>query len=254
MIAFFRRIRQQLIFKNHLSRYLLYAIGEIALVMIGILLALQVNNWNEERKQKQEEQVLLANLLKDLESAAQQSAVFISSEEKLVNNLVLLLGVHPKGLTFSPSSLKEDNILEILWNFESNVPVINSLIEIKNTGKANIISNARIREKFTSLELSLNRLNTAVKDRLTVQQIRIDGIAENEINFVRYLNSPSTKIEVDLKGESENNYMDLFQKQNIRNLLVMKLVLSNEVLSIRQDLQNELDQVIQLTEKELEVF
>ena len=254
MIAFFRRLRKQLISSNHFTKYLFYAFGEIALVMVGILLALQVNNWNEERKVKAEEQVLLGNLLEDLRSAGDQSSSFIIKEEKLVNDLILLLGIHPNGLVFSPASMKEDTILEILWNFESNVPVINSLMEVKSSGKASIISNTAIREKFTSLELLINRLNTAVKDRLTVQQIRIDAIAENEINFVRYLSSPTTNLEVDLKGEAENNYEALFQKQYVRNLLVMKLALSKEVLSVRQELQNELEQTILLTEKDLDLF
>ena len=50
MMKFFRKIRQNFIEKENLKRYLLYAVGEILLVMIGILLALQVNNWNEEKK------------------------------------------------------------------------------------------------------------------------------------------------------------------------------------------------------------
>lgn len=52
MIKFFRIIRQQLLSQNRFSKYLLYAIGEILLVMVGILLALQVNNWNEDKKLK----------------------------------------------------------------------------------------------------------------------------------------------------------------------------------------------------------
>ena len=50
MLRFFHQIRQRLLTDNKFSKYLLYAIGEIVLVMIGILLALQVNNWNERRK------------------------------------------------------------------------------------------------------------------------------------------------------------------------------------------------------------
>ena len=49
MIKFFRHIRQRMIKENRVSKYLLYAIGEIVLVVIGILIALQINNWNEER-------------------------------------------------------------------------------------------------------------------------------------------------------------------------------------------------------------
>lgn len=66
MIKFFRLIRMRLISENKFSRYLIYAIGEIALVMIGILLALQVNNWNEHRKSKIEERDILQRLQLDL--------------------------------------------------------------------------------------------------------------------------------------------------------------------------------------------
>ena len=50
MIKFFRHIRQQLLGEGKTGKYLKYAIGEIFLVVIGILLALQINNWNETRK------------------------------------------------------------------------------------------------------------------------------------------------------------------------------------------------------------
>ena len=63
MLKLFRRIRRKLIENGNLRRYLFYAIGEILLVMIGILLALQVNNWNENRKAKKEELVALKDLL-----------------------------------------------------------------------------------------------------------------------------------------------------------------------------------------------
>ena len=50
MIKFFRKIRQKLLVENRFNKYLIYAIGEIILVVIGILIALQINNWNENRK------------------------------------------------------------------------------------------------------------------------------------------------------------------------------------------------------------
>ena len=67
MLKFFRRIRRKLIEDGNLRRYLFYAIGEILLVMIGILLALQVNNWNENKKAKKEELVALKDLLHEFQ-------------------------------------------------------------------------------------------------------------------------------------------------------------------------------------------
>src|SRR5210317_2143230 len=66
MIKFFRHIRQNLIMENKTSRYFKYAIGEIVLVMIGILLALQINNWNENRKNKIQLQSIFSAIEDDL--------------------------------------------------------------------------------------------------------------------------------------------------------------------------------------------
>jgi hypothetical protein len=52
MIQFFRKIRQNLLLENKTGKYLKYAIGEIVLVVIGILIALSINNWNEISKNK----------------------------------------------------------------------------------------------------------------------------------------------------------------------------------------------------------
>ncbi|MCK0180640.1 hypothetical protein MWU50_15200 [Flavobacteriaceae bacterium S0862] len=65
MIKFFRKIRQNLLIENNTGKYFKYAIGEIVLVMIGILLALQVSNWNQERKDRISERKLLDNIHRD---------------------------------------------------------------------------------------------------------------------------------------------------------------------------------------------
>ena len=66
MITFFRRIRQSLLSQKRLTQYLLYALGEIVLVVIGILLALQINNWNEERKESKAIKDVLIEIREDL--------------------------------------------------------------------------------------------------------------------------------------------------------------------------------------------
>jgi uncharacterized protein DUF6090 len=66
MIKFFRKIRQQLLTENKFSKYILYAIGEIILVVFGILIALQVNTWNQNLKLEKLENSYYLNILNDL--------------------------------------------------------------------------------------------------------------------------------------------------------------------------------------------
>ena len=66
MLTFFRRIRKTLLRQNGTSKYALYALGEIALVVIGILIALQINNWNEERLGKLMARVHCENIYNDI--------------------------------------------------------------------------------------------------------------------------------------------------------------------------------------------
>ena len=67
MIKFFRKIRQRLLSENKFSKYLLYAVGEIVLVVIGILIALQINNWNDHKKERAVEIKILNEILSNLE-------------------------------------------------------------------------------------------------------------------------------------------------------------------------------------------
>jgi hypothetical protein len=71
MIKFFRHIRKSLLSENKFSKYLLYAIGEIILVFIGIAMALQFNNWNETKKTREKEQQVLTEIISDLEFTLQ---------------------------------------------------------------------------------------------------------------------------------------------------------------------------------------
>ena len=73
MIKFFRKIRQRLLTENKFSKYLLYAIGEIILVVIGILIALQVNNYNEAKKQEIKTKEILTKVHEELAINIQKS-------------------------------------------------------------------------------------------------------------------------------------------------------------------------------------
>ena len=91
MIKFFRKIRQKLLRENRFYKYLLYAIGEIILVVIGILIALQINNWNDQKKRKRNEKEILFLIDRNLQSDSlvlsielQKAQVAITTTDRLL--------------------------------------------------------------------------------------------------------------------------------------------------------------------------
>ncbi|WP_455168788.1 DUF6090 family protein [Aegicerativicinus sediminis] len=92
MIKFFRKIRLKLLAENKLSKYLIYAVGEIILVVIGILIALQINNWNENEKLLKLEKEILEEVKIGLESdflnikkVIEDHQTFMNSQEKIID-------------------------------------------------------------------------------------------------------------------------------------------------------------------------
>lgn len=93
MLKIFRNIRRQLIDSGKAKNYLLYAIGEITLIVIGILIALQINNWNEARKSASLELKILKGLNMDLEANVQRIHAAIQNDSFLVENNESLLKI-----------------------------------------------------------------------------------------------------------------------------------------------------------------
>jgi len=91
MFKFFRNIRQSLLMKDKISKYYKYAFGEIILVVIGILIALSINNWNEARKNRIEQLILINNIIEDLRLDSihiNKSLIEVGNQKKLVDDLI----------------------------------------------------------------------------------------------------------------------------------------------------------------------
>ncbi|MEM5564090.1 DUF6090 family protein [Psychroserpens sp. AS72] len=97
MIKFFRHIRKSLLSENKFSKYLLYAIGEIILVFIGIAMALQFNNWNETKKIKEKEQQILTEIISDLEYTLEDLDRVVNTRtnnlKRTINSIQTLINV-----------------------------------------------------------------------------------------------------------------------------------------------------------------
>lgn len=97
MLRLFRQIRQHLLSDNKFSKYLLYAVGEILLVVIGILIALQINNWNESRKQEEQFRLALQQAYNSIDINTRHLSSFIKLNAN-VGHFIDLLLYHPDSV------------------------------------------------------------------------------------------------------------------------------------------------------------
>jgi hypothetical protein len=131
--------------QNKTGKYLKYAIGEIVLVVIGILIALQINNWNEERKEGLIEQNYLKRLLVDLENDYKTLTFSKRLSKVRINQINLLTDVikNPKLSNENPKQIIE-SIEKVTWR--SYLPLSRIVYnELLNSGKMSLIQSEQLR-------------------------------------------------------------------------------------------------------------
>jgi hypothetical protein len=152
MIRFFRKIRQQLFIENKLSKYLVYAIGEIVLVVIGILIALQINNWNNKRLLKKDE-------LKSYQNIKQQ----VLDDKSELNIVKDYNRFYTRSYEYANKIIQEENYnksdslalmamgLSQYSDFHRSPNIYETLV---NSGDIKLIKNSDIPSKLQQLEMT----------------------------------------------------------------------------------------------------
>ena len=149
MIKFFRKIRQNLLSQGKTGKYLKYAIGEIILVVIGILIALGINNWNEERNNSKEETKAFKRILSDLET---EKIILETSKKQFGKSRKYLIDV--------VYNEKIDGLDSIIYHFSPFIHIKSNseYISLKSSGKLNLITNDRLRYNLVNFyELKYNQ-------------------------------------------------------------------------------------------------
>ena len=154
MIKFFRKIRQNLLSEgktgtpaSQTGRYFKYAIGEIILVVIGILIAIQINNWNEERKYRAQEKNLLIGLKEDLQESRQEIESTITYNDSTVSfyKYILINFENSEGVT---PQLKKS--IGKITNWQIPYLTYSTFESLKNKG-LDLISNSSLRKNIIAL-------------------------------------------------------------------------------------------------------
>ena len=199
MLKFLRRIRQKLIIDGNLNRYLLYAIGEILLVMVGILLALQVNNWNQSNKDSLLENLYIERLIFEIKKDTSFFKREIASNEKrndAIRKFTSELS-NPKGL--DSVLLKEAHDFFAFGWFLPNFTVAKSTFnDLSSTGQLSLINNVKLRDELIAYYASYEDILTGFEGNKH-WLLPIDGKLSTETNALQY--DPITR---DIFGQSKD--------------------------------------------------
>jgi uncharacterized protein DUF6090 len=195
MINFFRKIRKQYADDNRPIKYLRYAIGEVVLVVIGILIALSINTWNEKRKERNKELIYLANIKEDIKLNIASLEEFIEARTETVAAVDSLLVYFNNPQLLNINTFNYYNLIILEW-----YPFIqhsNTYDELLNSGNLTMISNKEIKNELQNIQKKFESI----------------AFIENEMqqDYERYLYQPYFTL-VDLESGLKNHSDQLSHK------------------------------------------
>jgi len=209
MIKFFRHLRQAMVKENRVSKYMLYAIGEIVLVVIGILIALQINTWNKTQSDIKTETISLKNLVQDLEKQSTSLDEYIVYESDYIANGVEVLKHYAKHKAFvEMDSIQAD--LYMLSERRTFNPITTTFEELNSTGDIALIRNEGIKREVIKYYNDLERVALIISNNNTNH---VDAMFNSVL--IKHSGFRSRSIHDLFLGEVDSVYKaDLFKKMN----------------------------------------
>ena len=197
--------------KNKTGKYFKYAIGEIILVVIGILIALQINNWNEQRKENINEQAILKRLEKEFKSNREQLLDKIELRNTLIESCRQLLEYFDK-----PENTTRDSIFVYLSTIQPPTydPIQNDLV---TSGNIEILKNEELKQLLVNWST----------DVIQLQEVEHIFLRFCEQRFFPYLN------EIDIQRDLAYTYFKNVPKNLLDPRQVENLIPGNSKLIIR---------------------
>ena len=252
MITFLRKIRRSLLTESKFSQYLLYAIGEIVLVVIGILIALQINNWNDIEKGEKEEKVYLEALRSEFASNLVKIETAIISCETLTDQLGEILTLFDiEKLRQTPTNqvaISLGKALQYEIQFNPNTGVQKDLI---SSGNLKQLSNSSLRQQIAAFDTSLEEIKSQESGALTTKR----GIT-NSITKLVSMRLLFTSVGVALSGDSKFKDRDvklIFQEMEIENNLILYQGITKTTGSVYySNLKKDIEGIIAIIDSELQ--
>lgn len=210
MIKIFRKFRQQLLSDNKFNTYIFYALGEIILVVIGILIALQIDNWNSNRIDSHKESVYLERLQKEISEELTELEYLVKFQDSTIATADFLLQQFKQQKDFSKIEAFDKKLSFLMYS--NSFPVVNTTFkELNTTGQLNLIKESNILTELVAFYQNLETTQLLVDGNsdvfyanvfpvfLEILNLEVENFVEPELELANNYHTPEIKDYVELK-------------------------------------------------------
>lgn len=241
MIPIFRKIRKKMADDNRPLKYIRYAIGEIILVVIGILIALSINNWNENRKRQNEELVLLSDIKNNLETMLTS---FRSDTIYNANTIFQYNKIEYYIDNNLPYSSELDSVFGILTFWSGPTITATAYNSLQSKGLDLIKNELLKRDIINMYEEALKQLTSDYDNAESkLSEIIVEPFL---VKYVKRLNNKSLKLarpndfEILKKNQEFSNVLSSIIRQRSRGIEIYADVM-NQIQTLIDEIKNEVD-------------
>ena len=241
MLTFLRKVRRTLINSGSGQRYLLYAVGEIALVVIGILIALQINNWNTENTQDRIVQNYFQQLSLEFRSIANSEREKLAQSKLIIENIEDCLHLLNQKDPDQAHKLKDCiGYLMTAWTDRPQYPIFQEFIEQGYISKVKIPEIKTLLIKVRTSLLRIKQMDGIVAKKYEEQflpySLKHINLSETR-TFLKYITP--------IQGGPPTNFTSFQNDMELWNLLTEKNNLSSFIVTVQEELIRLLEEAVE---------
>lgn len=250
MIKLFRNFRKAMLKENRFSKYFFYAIGEVILVVIGILIALKVNNWNLSRIEKKKEIKYLNNIVLDLQKdIARLNYVILFREKRIAGDRKIIN--HINGLPVDDLTELTRSVFNSLME-ERFTPNNNTYMELSNSGNLSLISSDSIKMALLELEDLYKNNRFAIDHETWDYREYISKPILKHMNLDQLFPVFAGTKTAEEQNISQHDFQTLFENKEYKNGLFIVLTMSDYFIKAYREIDVKSKKVIDLIEAEIQ--
>ena len=249
MITFLRKVRKSLLKTGPKSRYFFYAIGEIILVVIGILIALQINNWNEWKKDRAKEQAIQSSLLEDFKYNQERIGPSIEAFNQEIARLetsLQYIGLTENELT---SEMKATLARS---GYRSMAIAEGTLNSILSSDKLELILNEDLKKALTAYPAEINKFKSQAGNVKEIVLKIHRPILETYVSLTEFFSDDLDKYPNLAKHAVPSDYGGLLSDKKYQNALVDRMVQTRTLVRVTENFQTVTQSIIEMIETELQ--